>query len=296
MRFADMLASFVVYCHALGTLGRRTIENYCRDLELFQRRFPGDPRDWTRDHIRLFLGNARWSAATKLIRFKSLDAFFRFTVTEGLLPDSPMDGVDRPRGAKTARRPDVLAERDMDLLLMVWPEWTWMGLRNRAILWSFFTMPFRLSELAYLQVDDLSLREFAVRARRSKGNDEGYTATVFPKAAVAIDRYRRRLPEEWRVAPYLWVAQDGSSMTPHAIQQMLRRTEKRAHEAGFRKHFWPHAYRHNWGIKTVQWGLALDISARSMGQKTTAAAEIYRQWAVDQEAQIQIRRIAGVGA
>lgn len=291
LEFDRAVTSFTIACRASGRISERTLENHLHDLSLFHRQFPGAMETWTRDHIRLFLARPSWSAATKLLRWKSLNIFFEFCVSDGILLTSPMLGVERPTGAKKARRPDRLTEHDMELLLLAWPEWTWMGLRNRAILWCFFTMPFRRGELAGLMMSGLNLVEFTVKAEKRKGSDEGYMAQLHPKCAQAIDRYRRKLPPELAEKPYLWIAKNGEQMTGPGIYQMLDTTEQRAKEAGFSKHFNPHAYRHNWGIQTVEWGLAKDVAAKTMGHRSDDASEIYRQWAVEEEAEHQVRRI-----
>lgn len=292
MDFERAVTSFTLACRASGRISERTLANHLHDLGLFQRQFPAPMETWTRDHVRMFLAKETWSAATKLLRWKSLHIFFDFCIEEDILVRSPMSGVQRPTGAKKARRPDRLTEQDMELLLLAWPEWTWMGLRNRAILWCFFTMPFRRGELAGLQMADVNLVASTVKTRKSKGSDEGYTAQLFPKAGLAIDRYRRKLPPEYEEKPHLWVAKNGAQMTGAGIYQMLDTTEQRAKEAGFSKHFNPHAYRHNWGIQTVEWGLAKDVAAKTMGHRSDDASEIYRQWALDEEAERQVRRIA----
>lgn len=291
MDFDQAVISFTIACRASGRISERTLANHLHDLSLFHRQFPHAIDTWTRDHIRLFLAKPTWSAATKLIRWKSLHAFFGFCLDEEILHRNPMTGVERPSGAKQARRPDRLTERDMDLLLFAWPEWTWMGLRNRAILWCFFTTPFRRGELAGIQIADVDLIHFTLRTRNRKGFDEGYMAQLHPKCAQALDRYRRKLPPELAEKPHLWIAKNGAQMTGAGLYQMLDTTEQRAKEAGFSKHFNPHSYRHNWGIQTVEWGLAKDVAAKTMGHKSDHASEIYRQWALEEQAESQVRRI-----
>lgn len=290
------IQSFVLYLRAERNYADKTIAGVMHDLELFARRFPGEPETWTKDHIRLFLGNARWAASTRLLRYKSLKAFFQFCHNDGLLPTNPMTGVSKPKGASKIRPPEKLDERDMEILISVWPQRHWMGLRNRAILCCYFTMPFRLAELAHLEVRDLDFVNSSVWARKSKGNEHGYSAVIFPKTARVLDQYRNKLPDEFKEHPYLWVAQDGKQLAPHGIQQVLSRTEMRAKGEGFTKHIWSHGFRHMWGIQTVQWGLATDVAAQTMGQKTTVAAELYRKIATNTEAQNQVRRIAGLTA
>lgn len=230
----------------------------------------------------------RLHLATQLQRWKGLDSFFGFCIEEGILKSSPLEGIKRPKDSK-ARRPPKLTDDDIDLLLSVCTRWTWMGLRDQAIIMTLWTTPFRLSEIAGLRVEDVDFREFSLRTIQGKGG-VAYGAVLFPNCAQALDRYLNKRPFN---AGALFLNQDGEPMTPHALQQMLRRLEKKSRVAGFQKHIYAHAFRHAFGMRTVQWGLALDEAARSMGQRSEAAAKIYRQWSLEEQALAKIRRIAG---
>lgn len=289
VEFADALRSFLIALRARGPLSPRTIGNHVEGLELFHRRFPGSMDSWNRDHVRLFLANDAWSAATQLIRWKALDAFFRFCVEDGILTESPMSAVARPRGG-LARRPPILSEEDVELLLRVCCDWTWIGARDRAIITMFWTTPFRLSELAGLTVSDVDFGTYTVTTQHSKGG-KPYPAVLFAQCAQALNRYLNRRP--FKDAAALFVTQRGEPMGGHAIQQLLGRLEKKARDMGFTKHIYAHAWRHQYGMRTVRWGLGVDESAKAMGQRSGRAAEIYRQWNAEDEALAKIRKIAG---
>lgn len=239
----------------------------------------------------MFLANPRWSAATRLIRWKGLKAFFEFCVGDGLIEVSPLDGVARPKAGK-GRRPPKYDAIDIEHLLSTCNErnadgsLNWLGLRDQAIILVLATTPARVAELAGLLISDINYDAQEIRFRHGKGSVE-YRAILFPQTARAIDRYCRHRPEEHAA---LWLSRSGNALDVHAVQQMLTRLKKKT---GMVKALYAHAWRHNFGMRTVEWGLAVDETAKAMGQRSTKAAEIYRQWVTEDAALAKIRKIAG---
>lgn len=129
---------------------------------------------------------------------------------------------------------------------------------------------------------------------RSSKNGEPYGATIFPDTKAALTAYLAKRP--YKDAERLWVTDEGEPMTHWALTLVLRRVEKKAKDAGFDKHIYFHAFRHNYGMNTVRWGLSTKETADAMGQRSTKAAEIYTQWVSAEEAQKKIRRVAGLSA
>lgn len=290
MELPVALRSFLIALRAQN-LSPRTSALHAEAVTGFHRRFPVALEGITRDHLRMFLANARWAPATRLLRWKSLLAFFNFCVADGYLEMSPLDGVPRPR-AGVARKPPKYDSEDIEALLTACPERlsdgrvNWLGLRDQAIILTLATTPARIAELAGLLVTDVDMRAEEMRFRHGKG-DIDYRSVLFPQTARAVDRYLRARPFDLAA---LWVTGHGEAMQVHTIQLMLRRLQKRT---GMGKKLYAHAWRHNFGMRTVEWGLAVDETAKAMGQRSTKAAEIYRQWAAEEQALAKIRRIAG---
>lgn len=271
--------------------GEGTIRAHVEGVTLFYRRFPGLVSEWNKHHVRTFLANRKWKTNTRRIRWKALNTYAVFLVAEGIIPESFMGDVPCPP-AGPARRPPMLTDEDFALLLKCCPHWTWIGLRNQAILWTLWTTPFRKSEFAALEVRTVNFNESTIWTPKSK-NGEPYGATLFPSTAAAIKDYLDKRP--YKTEPALWVTDQGEPLTPAALTLTLQRIEKRAQEAGLEKHIYFHAFRHNFGMNTVRWGLSTVETARSMGQKSEKAAAIYTQWVAAEEAQKKIRRVARLG-
>lgn len=237
----------------------------------------------TSDDVRTILANPRWANSTRLIRFKSLRAFFEHCIRERFIATSPMDGFQAPRGAN-ARMPAALTEDEVRALMNVCPVWTWIGRRDRAILAVLTSMPARLSEITGMLVNDIDWTRLSVDLR-GKGGVK-YQAILFPDCATAIDKYLNMRPFD---VPELWVNQRGEPLRNHALQQLLKRIKTRA---GINKPLNVHSFRHRFGMKTVEWGLATDEAMHLLGHRSDAATKIYRQWNSRDMALEKVRRIA----
>lgn len=285
---ASAVRSFTIALRARNQ-SPRTASAHMEAVTAFSRQF--SETEWTRDHCRLFLANPRWSGATRLLRWKGLKAFFEFCLLDGLLDVSPLEGVPRPKAGQ-GRRPPKYEEADIERLLEACNETgvdgraRWIGLRDQAIILTLGTTPARIAELCGLLVTDVDFDGQSLRFRHAKGDVE-YRAVLFPQTARAYDRYLRARPFDIAA---LWVGRDGEAMQVHTVQMMLRRLKNKT---GMTKPLYAHAWRHNWGMRTVEWGLAVDETAKTMGQRSTKAAEIYRQWVAEEAALAKIRRIAG---
>jgi len=288
--FFSALEAFRLELQARGNIEPRTIAIHEEHVGLFHRKFPGAPSTWTKFHVRAFLANPRWSQNTKRIRWKALNAFALFLVREGVIETSFMGDLICPP-AGPARRPPKLDDDDIRLLLRCCPHWTWIGKRDQALVWMLHTTPFRKSEFAALATDDLDFARGLIRTKHSKGK-RPYFADLDAGCAAALRDYLASRPF---ASPAVWITDDGQPMSPNALTQALRRIEKKAHAAGLGKHIYFHAFRHNFGMQTVRWGLSSIETARAMGQSSEKSAHIYTQWVAEEEALKKIRNARRAG-
>jgi len=280
----DAFRSYAIASRAEG-LSPRTIGAVAHTVDLFTQRTPTELEDITRDEVRLFLANPRWSQATRLIHWKSLKTLFDFAISEGMLKESPLTGVHRPQKAAMARRPPIYSEDDIESLLSACPEWRWCGLRDRAVLSVLLTTPARLSEVCRLRLEDIDWESNRLILHGKGGTT--YACVLFPECARALDRYIRRRPFD---RPYMFISRDGKPLSAHTLQLMLHRIRDRS---GLDKPVYAHAFRHRFGMNTVRWGLATDEAMYAMGHRSDHATKLYRQWFASEQALEKISRIAG---
>jgi len=85
--------------------------------------------------------------------FVAIKVFFRHLHQEGLLAANVTDAMDSPRLWKIL--PDTLSEREVEALLKAPAGDKPQGLRNRALLETFYATGLRVSEMCDLTLDDL---------------------------------------------------------------------------------------------------------------------------------------------
>jgi integrase len=178
-------------------------------------------------------------------------------VTEGLVAEDPMAGLPRPRVAReeTERDVDPVTPAMLEALLNVCPAWTWLGQRDRAIVRMLWDTPLRASELCGLLVTDIDWDAMEVRVRDGKGGCR-YEALITEDLGLAISRYLRNRRHDCAV---LFVTQDGSTLSPHALGQLLQRLSRKA---GIAPHVFPHQFRHSFRVRMRALGLDdCDVSA-----------------------------------
>ena len=235
-----------------------TLKGYTEAVQTYAQSIDGaDP--YARDSVLSYLADvgSRCSRSTLLSYWKALKAFFDWAEEDGICL-SPMRGLRRPRLSPDESERDAPAytEADRDALLDVCPPWTWMGLRNRALILALWHTPLRASELCGLLVTDVDWDSMEMVVRSGKAGAR-YAAVMPTELALALDRYLRH--RECDTAA-LWVDQYGEMLTAHALALMLRRMAKRA---GIKKAIYPHAFRHRFRQHLVNIG-ANDIRVAAL--------------------------------
>ena len=266
-----------------------TARGYLQHLDTYLR-WCGERCPHERPVVLAYLADVsgRCSRATLATYFKALKAFFAFCEVERIC-DNPMRGLKPPRLSpdEAERDAPVYTEADKAALLAVCPPWTWMGLRNRALILSLWHTPLRASELMGLLMTDIDWEGMEITVRSGKGGVR-YTVVMPVEMAEAIHRYIRRRPHDIEA---LWLSEKGKQMTARALSLMLKR---RAQRAGITKSVYPHAFRHRWRIQCVMMGLTDVEIASLMGQRTVRATRGYGRKVLQAQARARYReRLAG---
>ncbi|KKN23171.1 hypothetical protein LCGC14_0907580 [marine sediment metagenome] len=273
-----------------ASLRPNTARGYLEHLDVYVRWCGDDRCPYQRQVVLSYLADvsARCSRPTVATYFKALKAFFAFCEVEGIC-DNPMRGLKPPRLSpdEAERDAPLYDEEDKEALLAACPPWTWMGLRNRALILSLWHTPLRASELTGLLVTDIDWEGMEITVRSGKGGVR-YTVVMTIEMAEAIHRYLRHRPADIAA---LWLSENGQMVTPRALSLMLKRMAKRA---GLSKSVYPHAFRHRWRIQCVIMGLTDVEIASLMGQRTVRATQGYGRKVLQAQARARYReRLAG---
>jgi site-specific recombinase XerD len=185
------------------------------------------------------------SPATAMVRYKSLQQFFRHCVEEEELEVSPMAGMRAP---KVEADPVPVVDDDvLKRLLKARAGTTLNDRRDTAILRVFMDTGCRLSEVTDLRQGDVdnSLQKLTVRGKGNRVRVVQFGA----KTSAAIDKYLRQVEREWpeRVGEeqWLWVGRQGR-MSTSGITNVLHRMCDDAKVPRLHWHQMRHTMAHTW--------------------------------------------------
>jgi site-specific recombinase XerD len=220
---------------------------------------------------------------TAAVRFRSLQQFYRWALTEELIDKTPMAGLSPP--SITERPVAVLDEAQLARLLRCMNSRSFEDRRDTAIVRLFVDTGMRLSEMAGLALSDIDLdTDVALvlgKGRRPRACPFG------DKTGQAIERYlRERTKHRLGRSAQLWIGGRGD-MTDNGIGQMLRR---RAKQAGL-DHLHPHMFRHTFAHRWLADGGQEQDLMRLAGWHSREMLARYGASAADQRAREAHRRM-----
>ncbi len=278
MRF--LLDQFMDHLTLERGLSQNTRLAYRRDLadflEFMARRGRGGIQETQRRDILDFLMAGKQKglvAATLARRLVAIKVFFRYLAGEGLLATNVADAMDSPRLWKIL--PPTLSIAEVDRLLAAPKPDSVKGLRDRAVLETFYATGLRVSELAGLTLSSLHFDAEYVRCI-GKGDKE----RVVPIGRRAIDAVRAWL-ERGRPAyagrgggacPAVFLSRRGRSLNRITLWRQIRAY---ARQAGIRKRISPHVLRHSFASHLLANGASLRTIQEMLGHADIATTQIY---------------------
>ena len=245
----DLIRGFLL---SLGAGGRkpRTLfiyEDSIRKLSDFSRKhsFPSLVT-MDRNAIRHWLASLHQQGnkpATVSIRYRSLNRFFRWCVSEGESDDNPMDHVDPPIIPSEIQ--PYYQSNDVETVIKSIGRSTSYNLRDAAVVMILFDTGVRASELCGMKADDMDWRDktILVTGKASKQR----RVSIGNNSAMAIERYlrKRRTKSDW-----LWLGSGNKPLTTNGLRMMLQRRFK---EAGI-KFRGAHAFRRGFAMEYLASG------------------------------------------
>lgn len=269
----------------------RTLETYTESLNLFGRfllsRGQGaDLLAVTRVEVEEFVADLLSTGrkpSTANNRWRGLRAFYRWLVNEEEIARSPFAKMHPPQ-IPEATIP-VFSDDDLARLLKACGGAHFEGRRDTAIIRLLLDTGMRLSELAGLTVERVSLDD-NVCAVLGKYRRER-VCPFGPKTAQALDRYlRARARHAFAAAEVLWLGSQGP-ITAKGIYLMLRR---RGAEAGVERIF-THMFRHTAAHKWLAAGGQETSGMRIFGWKSHTMVSRYGAALADERAREEYRKL-----
>lgn len=263
-----------------------TVDSYCLSARLLDEFLEarGEPRtvNVTRDAIRDFLyeqgtrrklpsGRMGGSPGTALVRYKSLQQFFKHCVNEDELESNPMAKMEPP--SVPDKPPAIVPDDVLEKLLKSRKAKTVQALRDTALLRMFLDTGCRRGEVVGMTLADLDLDGQTVVV---KGKGSHIRVAVFGhKTAQALDRYLRAVEKErpaWLANKDagLWMGQQGR-LQVSGVEDVLH---KMCDDAGVPRLHW-HQLRHTWAHSMMSAGASEGELMTLGGWKSRTMLDVY---------------------
>ncbi len=213
------------------------------------------------------------SIARKVAAVKS---FFNYLHARGFVSQNPTENIDSPKVEK--RLPKTLAAKEIGELLEAPTRGnTPKHLRDVALLNMLYATGMRVSEVVFLQMDDVDMDRGILRVKVREGESTSREVPLDNQIHEILEIYL----EDGR--PYLVKRPDETALfLNHRGQQLTRQglwliIKSYAQEAELSSSVTPHTLRHSFAAHKLDSGSDLEEVQKLLGHANISTTQIYRQ-------------------
>jgi integrase/recombinase XerD len=262
------LRYFIAWCDERGLtrprqLDRPILERYQRHLFYYRKR-DGEPLSTRSQHGRII----------------PIRHWLQWLVKQGHLLYSPAADLELPRLEHRLPKA-VLSAREAEAVLAVPAVGNAMGLRDRAILETFYSTGMRRMELIGLSVHSIDVERGTVMILQGKGRKDRMIP-IGERALAWIEKYRDSGRPELvlgRDDGTLFLSNLGEPFTPNRITQLVR---DYVDQAGIGKRGSCHMFRHTMATLMLENGADIRFIQAMLGHANLNTTQIYTQVSIRQ--------------
>ncbi len=267
------IEDFISYLLFEKKYSNNTVKSYKRDLERFKKYFKNknintiDKKD-----IEKYIEYLNQDLDTRSISrsISTLKSFYKYLKLNKEVSRIPTDTITNPKLKKYL--PKVLSEEEINKLLDINLNNNF-DYRNKAMLELMYSSGLRVSELVNLKVNDIDLKNEAVRIF-GKGSKERIVP-LNEYATTALEAYilnhRKELFKHGE-NDYLFLNNHGNKMTRQGLFKILK---KIAQEKNIKTDFSPHTLRHSFATHLLKHGADLRSIQELLGHSDISSTQIY---------------------
>ncbi len=214
------------------------------------------------------LGLSNTTRARYLSTFRN---FFKYLVSEGIMPTDISETVDMPKQKR--KIPETLTYHEINAIINAPDAETIGGLRNRAMLELLYACGLRVSELLTIQRKDI-FRDVEIIRVIGKGSKERFIP-IGKSALKWIELYLiETRPEIANIhsEDALFLNLRGKPMSRMGFWKLLK---KYADESGILKNVHPHTFRHSFATHLLEGGADLRAVQEMLGHSDISTTQIY---------------------
>ena len=282
-------------------LGRslKTIKSYKDSLTIFRRylhdechismgrfKFKDCDQKCIQNFI-IYLKNNENSPGTCNQRLTAIKSYLWFAADRNIAIQSVALNISRiPQCKVPKKEKETLTEKALTAILLQ-PQKTKMGLRDRVIMILLYDSAVRLSELLCLKLKDLSLYISNPYIRiTGKGNKERIVA-ITPKTAEHLKQYLSAYHKnEENINKYVFYTKIKGitdKMSPGNVERFIKQyaDSARAECDQIPLKVYPHMFRRTRATNLYQNGVELELVSRILGHSSTETTKIYAKPSID---------------
>jgi len=277
---SNHLTDFLQYLKTIKRYSQKTIDNYQRDLKIFQDFLLANSltkkssiTNATNDQVRAFIAyrHRQGLVSTSLQRqLSSLRSFYNYCLKEGILANNPAVDVRAPKGKK--QLPNVMDVDQVSQLLNVNPDQP-LQIRDFAMMELMYSSGLRLSELVNLNIEDVYLE-----VPELKVTGKGDKTRFLPIGSAAVKAlkawYSQRNTMVKGDQSAVFITQRGQRISQRSVQS---RVQQAARQCGLGLHLHPHMLRHSFASHILQSSGDLRSLQELLGHANISTTQIYTQ-------------------
>jgi tyrosine recombinase XerC len=269
------IEKFIRYLEIEKNYSQHTILNYKLDLGDFGNFLGGQELEKV-DYLALrkylaALKEKNLSSRSVGRRLSALRSFFKFLTREGFLKTNPILTISSPKLDK--HLPQFLTEDEAARLIESALPKDERGLRDRAILETFYSTGIRIGELAGLNIEDIDFIGCIIKVM-GKGRKERIVP-VGDKAAATVRDY---LDKRKKQSEALFLNKNGKRITTRGIRNIVG---KYIRIAGIKQGVSPHTLRHSFATHLLNRGADLRSVQELLGHVNLSTTQVYTHLTTD---------------
>jgi integrase/recombinase XerD len=204
--------------------------------------------------------------------YSSLKGFFGYLIASSYIEANPMEKISAPKVSKGL--PNVLNINEIEAILAQPDTSKKLGLRDKALLETFYACGLRVSELINLKISDLFLSEEMIRVF-GKGSKERFVP-IGSSAINWITEYlknsRPLLEKKAKSQHVLFLNSRGTKLSRMGVWKIV---DSNANLAGIKKEVHPHTFRHSFATHLLEGGADLRAVQEMLGHVDISTTQIY---------------------
>ena len=272
------ISEFIDYCRNEKMFSKHTISAYKHDLDLmyfnFNERGIKNLNEVDYDLLNIFLAEQlenKKSIRTIARRLSSIKSFFKYLLSSEVIKNNPASFIKTP---KIKNKIPTYVQNNKINELMKLPDLSKViGIRDRAILETFYATGIRLNELTGINLGSFNIEENLVKVL-GKGAKERFIPFGVP-AKKAIESYLEVRGLSWSSdsSTPLFVNSKGRRLTSRTIQKRVKYYLKII--LGSNEGSSPHTLRHTFGTHLLENDADIRSIQDLLGHSSISSTQIY---------------------